>query len=48
MSNRFPPLRPPVATARKTSARVQPSFGFAIADLCLMAALLLSLGLALV
>lgn len=48
MSHRFPPLRPPVETARKATARAQPTAGPTVADLCLLAALVLSLGLALV
>lgn len=42
MSHRFPPLRPPVAAARKATFRP------ALADLCLLTALVLSLGLALI
>lgn len=48
MSHRFPPLRPPVETARKATARAQPTAGPTVADLCLLAALVLSLGLALI
>lgn len=48
MSHPFPPLRPPAAPSRKSGLRVQSAAGPTAADLCLFAALLLSLALALV
>lgn len=47
MSHRFPPLRPPVAPPRKTTVGISIPQGIRLADLCLTAALALSLVLAL-
>ncbi|MFM7333624.1 MAG: hypothetical protein ACKO2N_01165 [Tabrizicola sp.] len=46
MQHRFPQLRPPVETPRKASARATIPLGFTLADLCLTAALVLSVALA--
>ncbi|MBP9047498.1 MAG: hypothetical protein WAT35_16615 [Tabrizicola sp.] len=48
MSHRFPPLRPPVAAPAKTSPRTGTAPRFTFADLCLAAALVLCLALALI
>ncbi|WP_170971955.1 hypothetical protein [Rhodobacter sp. SY28-1] len=48
MSHRFPPLRPPVETGRKANLRADPTPGPTAADLCLLAALVLSLALAMI
>lgn len=47
MSHRFPPLRPLIETARKATARAQQTAGPMVADLCLFAALVLSMAFAL-
>ncbi|KAF0117012.1 MAG: hypothetical protein FD150_102 [Rhodobacteraceae bacterium] len=48
MSHRFPPLRPPVKTDRKTATRAGTAPGFTLADVCLTATLVLSVALALI
>lgn len=48
MSHRFPPLRPPVETPRKATTHTRAAPVFTLADLCLTAALVLSVALALV
>lgn len=48
MPHRFPPLSPQVASPRKITARTGAASGFAFADLCFAAALVLSLALALI
>jgi hypothetical protein len=48
MSHRFPPLRPSVKPGRKPTAGTGTAPGLSFADLCLTAALVLSVALALV
>ncbi|MFN5995650.1 MAG: hypothetical protein ACK47Z_00945 [Paracoccaceae bacterium] len=48
MSDRFPPLRPSTEAGRKATQRAAATSGPAVADYCLVAALVLSLALALV
>jgi hypothetical protein len=48
MSHRFPPLRPQVEMPRKATTRSGTAPSFTFADLCLMAAFVLSLALALI
>lgn len=48
MSHRFPPLRPPADTGLKGAVRTQATAGIPFADLCLAAALALSLAMALI
>ena len=46
--HRFPPLRPPVETRARTATRASVLQGMTFADLCLAAALVLSVALALI
>lgn len=48
MSHRFPPLRPPVETPRKATIQTKAAPGINFADVCLTAALVLSVALALI
>lgn len=48
MSDRFPPLRPQVASRAKAATRAAIVPGVTFADVCLTAALVLSVALALI